>query len=75
MIMIVGIIHDHCNRNMSNMMAGGITRRDEKNSLLLMQMGQVWYMTDADAHADGPGQPDIFSSICFSVFGTTFLES
>ena len=51
MIMIIGIIHDHCNRTVSNMMAGGISRRDEKNSLLLMQMGQVWYMTDTHAHA------------------------
>ena len=36
------IIIDHdCNRTVSNMMTGGIARRDEKNSLLLMQMGQV----------------------------------
>ena len=48
LVMIIVIIqyddddHDHdCNRTVSNMMAGGIARRDEKNSLLLMQMGQV----------------------------------
>ena len=63
--MIIDHADDHCNRTVSNMMAGGIARRDEKNSLLLMQMGQVsqtFFLA-------------LSFFLIFSVFGTTFLES